>query len=317
METADGPKLLRFALERPFEEPGERHIDDWFHYLTEHFPLWSLQPHKYGRLHAPYVAIRTPLRSMVRSIRADESSEDQPVVLADCLQERRIIVMSGAQGVAQYGLATVRRPNVYSASTAGFYWSEETEGAADYLLLEPEYALIGRRLVQHIEDIELARDSRERQEALHKRDKFLNVIAAGLPQGAPEKGPGKPIRDPLYSEFRKLLDICWGILPAQVTGDTKKIFAANGVSEKESVQRWAAALTLPFFSRPEISALFAQREASRNWGRRSGQPTARRFTVWLLAHRLGVPASTLARPLLGPRDSEYFAGRNPMANFLQ
>ena len=65
---ADGRALLERALADPFillsdEEAQEppTHVDDWFRFLMEQFPLWAFQADEYRKFHSSALGTTYPL----------------------------------------------------------------------------------------------------------------------------------------------------------------------------------------------------------------------------------------------------------------
>ena len=77
--NAEGKTLLEKALADPFvllpsEEAQEppTHVEDWFNFLIERFPLWSFQPEAFSALHSASLPSTYPLARFVYSICVDE-----------------------------------------------------------------------------------------------------------------------------------------------------------------------------------------------------------------------------------------------------
>ena len=268
-----------------------------------------------------------PLQTMVNGILDDDGLKQAYAELLTPL-ERTIDVRRSLLAGSSTSVSRDWRPDepVANAVFPNFSARDkaiEAHAAASYDPNDPEpcasvYEEIGQRLVAYVEDWIAARDSNERDERRRPLDEFRNQIALELGfivkgrRRLPE-GPRPDILKALVRQGRPLFELCWNVFPVHLSDRMQKEFDGQGVSGFE-MALWTARLALPIFSRPEILALQAESEEAARWRRGMGShPTARRFVIWVLAHRLALSATTLARTTLNTDDVPYFRNRtNPI-----
>ena len=105
------------------------------------------------------------------------------------------------------------------------------------------------------------------------------------------------------------------MFPVTVNVKTAELLASQG--EFKNHKLWCARLSLPILSAPEILALQSEvQKVSRRTPGSGAYPTSLRFTIWVVAHRLGLAASTTARKALHTSAPQYFVDRsNPIDAF--
>jgi hypothetical protein len=328
-EAEKAKALLAKTLSDPFAYHPETHVRDWFQFLVEQFPLWSFQPRAFAALHEKDRPVTYPLPLIIESILKDDL-EDEGVAtdgpqaldpLSAAVDRRRCAI---AEEDA-HDSAILNREDDWQVRLAPGYTrlrfaadlahaEGDSNGREDFL---SPYEDVGRELVRLIEAREAARGTQERQEAQKELDEFLDSIAVKVRKGRPAEGPSEEICKALVTEGRKLLTLCWDMLPAEISGTTKQVLAKEGVIGEDEIQLWATRLALPVLSRPEILALKVQHEEAANWKTALPRPTPRRLTIWILARRLRMKPVTLADKMLGSEAAEYFAGKpNPVDRFL-
>jgi hypothetical protein len=336
--TEEARSLLERVLREPFEfvkaggKTPDLHVHRWLNYLIRESPLWTWQPEHFSRLHHSALPTTYPLDSIIESIvrddqRASDPQEPRRLGLLCNLFERR-------QGLADgrtsrfVSVELPKRPSrrlpvlggrrsFHASDLHRFVPDAEPNAMAE---LNP-YEDIGRDLVWLIDVQERARAAGDHGAAHAARadlDDFLRRIAVHRGRGRPAEGPSETIVQALVSEGRDLFELLWFRFPSEVSQKSENLLGEHGVAESERAL-WAVRLALPILSKPEIQALQSEVEQSANWTRASGQPTPRRLSVFVLAHRLGMEASTVARRATGGSGGAYeeFQGAvNPIDAFL-
>ncbi len=172
---------------------------------------------------------------------------------------------------------------------------------------ESAYEIFGRRLGELVSERERLKGSKEKKAAQKKIDTFLVQIGATRPQARPNVGPPEDIMMKLFHTGRLLIEACWQSLDQRPSTRTKEFLTECGVDDEATQQAWAVRLALPVLSCREISALRDQIKKDRTWaGGADLHPTARRFTVWLLAHRLALSAEAVATKVGAGSDWDAF-----------
>jgi hypothetical protein len=323
---AGGKALLEKALAHPLvplsaeETQGPtRHVQNWFQFLAQHVPLWVWQAPAYARLHTSDLPTTYPLRLMARSILEDERSEGirKPLAgLPAALDHRRSAIAKGnLDGVDRLFIES-RMPEFLP------------EVVSDLARWEPEavpgfqpspYELLAREWVHLIEDCVFATEKSQRNQAAQALNMFRHDMGVRLASHRPREGLPPKVLHALASQGRTLIGICWGMFPLQISDETQRTLESQGVPETQ-VERWATSLVVPCLSGPEILALKDEAARARRWARGNGpHPTYQRSVVWLLAHRLGVHATAVARKVYKRSDAvEYFRKhRNPIEAHCQ
>ncbi len=185
------------------------------------------------------------------------------------------------------------------------------------------YELLAREFVELVEDHVFAVEKSQRNRAKRVLNQFLDDMEANLASHRPRQGLPPAVLDALISQGQTLIQLCWRIFPIEVSDETRGILVNEGVSGA-AIEPWAARLALPFLSQAEILTLKAQGEKMDQWkeGERergkteSGRPTPKRLAIWVLAHRLQIPAHRIARGFVGRAESEHFKKPNPVEAFL-
>ncbi len=343
----DPKLLLAEAARQPFTGPPATAVEDWFRVLAEHFPLWAFQRWAFANLHAMPVPVTYPLGQFVRSILIDENfdleevqrrlfarmmgmGKDREATRADEadnrigpldaeLDRRRMGMAEGTFSVSTFveGAHGQRRlaPGYRSflpesVCDLGDWWPPDPEVPYDTGGSFDGYEYIGRELLRHVEALRFAIDKNQRLRAQSSLDRFLKDLGAKLSHHRPTEGPHKDLIEELFQQGRKLLEVCWNP-PGEVSKETGEILRREGVKGSD-VGLWALRLALPVLSRREIVALGHECAKAAQHQRAGAYPTPRRFTIWLLAHRLGLSAMGLARRVLNTDDAKYFHSRNPI-----
>ena len=257
----------------------------------------------------------------MRSILADEGRKFGEFVepLPAALDQRRRALASANEHTKWVSLEQ------YSVGAYANFRPESVSDLTDY---EPEteytiggyispYEDIGRELVPLVEDYQFAPDKNERARAEKELDEFFKRVGARLAPGRPSEGLPRELLNKIVAQGRSLVELCWNISSFEISGSASDIFYTHSVPDSER-HLWAARLALPVFSCAELQALQAESREAAAWTRGTGQhPTARRFIIWVLAHRLRADATTIARAALNTEDAEYFRDRsNPIHRFL-
>ncbi len=320
LDTEAARALLAQVLRDPFGSGTA----SWLELLTQHFRLWCFERYAFLGRQTSELPTTHPLPLFVESILSDEGLEPNQALdrLATTLDRRRLSLSYGdgnwpsTYAVVGEGPCKLHMVVDLTCPTA----EEEVYLEGDRLdfvplYLEP-YVTLGQTLVQVIEAREQARAVGEEEalkEANESVDKFLRDISAKLGAGRPAAGLTKKLALPLVREGRDLLSLCWRVLPARPSEYTWMLLAEYGFSDKEECDLWATRLALPVLSLPEIEGLLSQRETADGWSRAESRPTPRLFTIWGLAHRVGMQARGLARKTLGSKAEQYFVGKtNPI-----
>jgi hypothetical protein len=200
-----------------------------------------------------------------------------------------------------------------------------TEIIADVARCEPEavpgfqpspFELLGRELMPLVEDYAFATEKRLRTQAKQALDRFLEDFGGKLSPSRPSEGPPTALLNALAAEAAELVELCWDALQAEPSDETRTFLTDLGAADSD-VQPWAARLAAPVLSRAEVQALQSEAETKANWRKGQGpHPTPLRFVIWVLAHRLDVQPTTLARSVHYTGAEKYFRRRtNPIDTF--
>lgn len=325
--------LFRAACRDPFGLAQANLLDRWFQHVVEHFPLWTFQAWAHAKLvTAPHLSDE-PLQAMMRSVCTDEGlpvGQRVPLrPLEKLLDERRYWLVDNGrfggslgslptQARGPHAAQTVTVPGPFSGSAfnrlrplrAPEYANDD--GGPDYT---KAFERLGRELVERIEAWVRGRSTTERRRARTEVDNYVRALCVqlGAPRGrgAPRVGPSKTVLAKLAREGAKLFRTVWQPVGEGMVVPTPaalKRFRTLGVSRSDS-RMWALRLALPVLSAQETAALSSQAaEAfSTRWGPR---PTAWRFAVWVLAHRLRLDAAQVARKASGSEAQRYFRARS-------
>ncbi len=330
----DPGALFLQVLEDPFGLKTRDHIDQWHHLLMSQFPLWAFQAWSYKAHLKPQIPSNYPLQLMIDSIVTDEGMSPREVLpgkskllkpLELSVDKRRYALAAQgryAPGAAKPGLST-NRPYERLRLRSG-----HSQFNRLYPLVDPVdygkhqgqdpfgefHTSVGREAVYLVERWIAAMERQETKKAKARLAQFWRDIAQDLgvviSRGRPVGLVGKLLED-LVSQGRELMQLCWRSR-FLVTPETVGVFGGQKVTTDDEIQLWAARLALPIMSLPEIEAL--RRESTKASGTPSGKrPTPLRFTIWLLEHRFGMRATTVARKVSGYNSSVYFTRRtNPI-----
>jgi hypothetical protein len=309
--STDPDALFRQVLEDPFGLKTRDHIDQWHYLLMSEFPLWPFQAWAYDAILRPRIPSNYPHQRMIDSIVADDGMAArgllpgkpkllEPLELA--VDNRRYALAS--QG--RYGPGTGKLSS--SARQLLPLQAAQSQFNRLYPLAEPadDDAIynIGRKAIHQLEHWLANRG----KEAIAQRDRFWKDLAQELgiviKRGRPAALVGTLLQD-LTNQGHQLMELCW-TSRSLVTQKTVKVLKDQGVTTEEEIELWAARLALPVLSLPEIESLREQPTKASD-GRR---PTPRRFAIWLLEHRLGIDATTIARQVSGPSYEVYFKNKN-------
>lgn len=279
----------------------------------------------------PYVLPTAfPLRALVNSILSDEGfPEAGDRKWLTPLEYRIDLDRCSLAGVSYtnpfLSVAELQRQPRYQARFPSFSprnAAVQTDASGEYDSNDPStyrspYEDIGENYAELVENWVSARDPVERAQWYDKIEDFRNRLAGEIGvtvigRGRRPEGPNKAILKALVKEGRVLFELCWKP-PVEVSPETDKALADLGAPPEEH-EAWALRLALPVLSGKEVAAL--QREWRKAHSQRRGggeRPTALRFTVWSLAHRLGLPAPVVARKALHTDAPQYFVNRqNPI-----
>ncbi len=318
----DPKALLAATLRDPFADKPATPVRNWFNFLIEHFPLWSFQPEAFSALHSTSLPSTYPLARFVYSIGVDEQIRTH--VPMEELEANLDLRRLGLHDLAapDWVSALERADHPGGGATPRFL--PDRVGAlppTEVLSLRgfnSIYEEIGFDILGVVEDLQFAVDKRGRQEAKRAKDDYLRSIGTELASRGPKDGPPEALLEQLKEEGRGLFNLCWKVFDVNVSDATAKILRAAGASSSEEVDQWAARLALPVLSGPEILALRAESsKAALLVGKRAkNKPTALRFTIWVLAHRLGATAAAIARKLGSPSGVKYFRRPSPIKPYL-
>ncbi len=339
MNTRDpdsAKQLLEAALANPF---GNEEVREWLGYLAREFPLWSFQSWRYAELQSSDLPTNYPLQGMIESMCRDEGLEPGESILLERLDVfldylRYTLADYGREKRASTAPAIVRvatdwflkdptrqslsRFNRIHALPEPWEYSDPKDPEAS--LYAAHYAAIGRRLVRLVEAREYTvPGTAERQKAEEEMQRFQGSLGVRLADKRPDTGPPKATLCQLVDQGTDLLAACWNALDTQAGALAKELLADAGATDPAKQLLWTRRLALPVLSLPEIRALGAEIERSRTWGIRPDRPTPQRMALWILEHRLGVYAETLARKAKGSNSARFFQGHrheNPIRKFL-
>lgn len=155
-----------------------------------------------------------------------------------------------------------------------------------------------------------ARSEEEADEAYSGMEAFLaRVEAYPRPRGRHRRLPAEPILRALVAEGAELIRLLWQHLPIEPTERTLDILRARGVP-RLAAPLVIARLACPLLSEPELATLMEEADARRKRSRGTDeQPTPLRFAIWVLEHRLRVPASAIAGAARDSRTAAVFKGK--------
>lgn len=316
MNTRDpdsAKQLLEAALANPF---GYEEVRAWFDYLCREFPLWSFQAWRYAELQRSKLPSNYPLQLIIASMCSDDGVESG----------QELSPLEAALDYRRYWLSDRGRYGLLITSSRGGTrptWERHPlhPGPARFArvrplpedpLFDPEdptsYGRHEREIVR-----QLAASS-EGVDAPAKFQRILRELGLRRRRGPPAAVPPGTCKA-LVREGKQLFESCWELTDIAPSPQTKGVLAAEGVDDADAQQRWSTRLALPVLSRCELLALKAERReetARRKTLPGVHPPTAVRFVVWVVAHRLGLDASTLTRKARG-HDAAYFKDRkNPI-----
>jgi hypothetical protein len=313
-EEASGASLLRRAISDPFiilsasDGTDGFFLWDWARHLRSSFPLWCFRPHSFAALHRGELPTTHPLGQIIRSVVADESAEcsnesfalDGPDALPLILDSRRCSLADArAAGFSDQVDRDSDRYRLIGCFGARFSRlldgpvlasSEEDTEYSSGGYASP-YEDIGLRIVQLVE---------ARASAVPGTDDWRAASAQieGYLRDLAIRVPGRPtnLRDAaarrIVDEGEELVRLVASAVgeKLEVSDLTRQVLESFGIQSSEMFA-WALRLVVPCFSGLELQALEAAR---RDW---RGRPDAfpRDFAVRLLAHRLRLPAATIAR----------------------
>ena len=106
-------------------------------------------------------------------------------------------------------------------------------------------------------------------------------------------------------------------MPPGISAKINKALSESGATDLGEQKLWAARLTLPILSEPEIRTLIDQAKLEKTWPPGSPRPTPLKVVIRILAHRLQVEPKSLARKVSGAGMADYFGGeKNPIDKCL-
>ena len=319
--------LLRKAVANPFAYmPGDdptvviEDITSWYHLALEKAPLWCFSNWDFTALRSNNLPSSYPLRKITWRIAEDEEfDQTDPLAtihLADHLKwhlfARRVSLGSGGLGCPEIYRGEGELLQMEWSSAQSYQQIPDVDtGSFEDPNYWSEYWEIGSQVCELLEGIEAAKGKRERQKRKTELDAHLDDLGRKLAWGRPETGAAKPILDALFDQGRWLFDTCWKSLPVEPTETVNDLLAELG-ADPEDYTSWAIRLALPMLSVVEIEAL--RRQIAEPLGRRKPHTPPRRFTVFSIAHRLGVEAKVLARKLPPKSDARDFFAKKKNPN---
>ena len=290
--------LLRGAIRDPFVDLNRIDLDDpppiwkWYKHLVDDFPLLTCQRWKYVSLNEKQRPSTYPLSLIVASILRDEA----PLAGSPFLSHLNARRMELAKAPS-HSVFTSCHPSE-GESWPGFRAAADVPEMPDgegwsYSLYEE----VGRELCLLIDDVDEAVTEAARSSAKKALDAFLKDLRARRLARRPTIGPSAKIMKSLDSEAKTLLGMAWRVFDEKTSERSSTVLASLGVTDSDEQRVASLHLALPVLSSVEVRALSAQLPK---------RATARRCAVHLLAHRLGIPETTIA-PKVGARsDLEYY-----------
>ena len=286
--------ILKAAIRDPFVDLDAVDLDDpppiwkWYKHLVENFPLLTWQRWKYVELTDQQRPSTYPLSQIVASILRDEAPLAGFPFLSHLNARRMELAKAAAHGVFTSCHPAERE------SWPGF------RAAADVPEMPDSYSLyedVGRDLCLLIDDVEAASTKPARTSAMGALDAFLKNLGARRSAFRPTKGPSKTTLKSLDSEAKTLLALAWRVFGENPSERCSPVLASLGVTNSDEQRVASLRLALPVFSSVEVRALSAELPK---------RATARRCAVHLLAHRLGIPETTIAPKVGAHSDLEYY-----------
>lgn len=314
-------QTLLHALRDPFLWDGnpeplfERPLSRWYEALIWHCPLLTLQAGAYHSTHLVFLPSTHPLDQFVASIIRDEGIPTEFDSFVDPLQanldERRVALSEQrALCVATTHPETLKRRR-----------SPLLKAGRDWPYREDEYLELGEQLVRHVDArLGAAKGTPEEEQAKAELKEFLEQIAARHRRGAPVVGVTKAAMKALYREVKAILEVLWPIQSWAPSARTRDLLAKSGAGDEAEQREWVLRLAVPVLSRAELLATLDQAAQERSWTKTGGRPTPRRFSVWILAHRLSIRPVSVADKIGFGSDRYLFEGdppTNPIDAFLQ
>ncbi len=324
--NTEGKVLLERVLDDPHvplstEKAQERptHVQEWFQYLRQRFPLWAFQADEYQQFHSPALPTTYPLGQFVYSMLLDEGVKASvPLDPLPAEVEQRRLDLADPTGIQlpawkathaqRYG-----QPRVSNHPLPRFLPDRVSALPLDGSLRGPRfnsfYEELGFDLHPLIDAVRFALNSATRKRALQDLLQFIE----GYWGHRPPEGPPKALLKALVTQGTDLVALLWSVLPFDVSQETRERLHKEGVLEAE-IPTWAARLVMPVFSACEIKALLSAKATRTAHKKRTGtRPTKQRWAIWLIAHRLGGGAPMIARKTLYTNVERYFKGRaNPI-----
>ena len=313
--TNDPEGALRGAIRDPFVWRSDGSDDapvPWFRYLGAQLPLWTLKAGWYGQFQSGDLPSTYPLGLFIASLLRDDDIEpirSLPPLIAN-IDQRRCDLAGGARK-----LKSLYHPSCFQVGRGLRSRNSELVYRRDPLLSDEDAYHIGYDLACFINALRAAQAGAARKKAQSDLDDFLVRVGAQLEAGRPLEGPSKDALKTLYTEGRSFLALAWGTVESEPSDRTRTALAAVGIESTEQQQLWSARLALPILSAVELRALQAEIKSARTWRKRKmmgKKPTARRFTIWVLAHRLDLGADSIAQKVGAGSDWDYFKGKNPI-----
>lgn len=310
----DSRQLLARALQDPFGDASAS-VREWLLFLMRQYPLWAFQRHRFASLQVlKNLPATHPLPLIIESILGDDGIEGRPAPVSAELDRRRYALLSG-ELPARWDTEDVRRypqflPFVFSL----VYVPQDGRESRNRGSL---YEELGRELVQLIEARDRALPKTVgRVKAEEGLQNLLRRIGALRPRGKPPEIVVNPLLKELMKEGRALLGLCWTTLPVEMSDRVVEALERLRVPRSE-MPLWIRRLCLPVLSRPEILAMEDQARIAAEWKKGKGfKPTPRTLATWMLARRLGLPATAVARRLFDSESPKYFRFKaNPIDPF--
>lgn len=327
--------LLFRAIERPFsDEPDpDGPINRWLTWLSGACPLWTFQTEEFMRLQETDLPVTDPLQDVIESVLRDEGWDRYGLVgdhpenyrLLENVYARRKELGKSVRSVI-HACYAYTDPNgsrrVITEHPLGLRWLAEPPTITEYDEDGPVgsytvYEEIGRELVRVLQAFNAAEPgSDERETAKARLDAFLEDVGARAPAHRPSADPPEEMLHELYRQGRELLNSLWTPRVVGPDGLSRDVLAAAGADQGDFID-WARRLAVPALSWPELQAIHQQATEAFTGSSDLKKPTARRMTIWVLAHRLGSPPERLAGKLGASSDYDYFKyAPNPVDEFV-
>ncbi len=312
-------EMLTAALRDPFGIETRSNVEDWLRLLMRRFPLWSFQAWAYARLQQSRLPTNYPLQQMIQSIVEADGLKPGERTLLDPLPfavDRRRYHLSdmGRYGPPGRVIYSARRDDPYERlplreGPSGFNRVYPLPLPEDFDPDDPRwdgwpYKGVGMELTRLIRAQQSAADGAGRRRAKEDLTTFLKSLGARLGRGNPGKGPRKDVLRLLVDQGTELLTVCWRLLPPRISANRVRILSDHNVNDLGEQKLWVTCLALPIYSQAEVRTVLAQL-AKAKARPQAPSPTPWNLTISILAHRLQMEPTSLARKVSGSEASAY------------